>query len=229
MSTHPLHGLHWSARFSALQRQALALVPGVAVGLGAVWLADAPASTALLCGWVSYCVVYLGLVGHLAHRLNAGDTRRRARWEDPGAAMLFALVMLAALASLGAVAMAVDAGRHLQGFSRAAHLALMVASLMGAWLLIQSVFALHYARRYYRTHHAHDGPAAGLAFPGGEAPDYLDFFYFSAVIGMTSQVSDVAIQDRTMRRIALWHGLLAFAFNLTVLALAVNVLAGTLG
>lgn len=229
MSTHPLHGLHWSARFSALQRQLAALVPGLAIGLGTAGLAGAQAVTALLCGWLSYCVVYLALVGHLVHRLNATDTQRRARWEDPGAAMLFVLVTLAAVASLGAVTMAVDAGRHLEGLSRAAHLALMVGSLMGAWLLIQSVFALHYARRYYRPLDHHGGAAGGLIFPGDQAPDYLDFFYFSAVIGMTSQVSDVAIGDRTMRRLVLWHGLLSFAFNLTVLALAVNVLASTLG
>ncbi|MFP8781391.1 DUF1345 domain-containing protein [Hydrogenophaga sp. RWCD_12] len=229
MSTHPLHGLHWSARFSALQRQLVALVPGLMVGLGTSGLAGAPASTALLCGWVTYCVVYLALIGHLVHRLNATDTQRRARWEDPGAAMLFVLVTLAAVASLGAVTMAVDAGRHLQGLSRLAHLALVVASLMGAWLLIQSVFGLHYARRYYRPLDHHGGAAGGLSFPGDEAPDYLDFFYFSAVIGMTSQVSDVAIHDRAMRRLALWHGLLSFFFNLTVLALAVNVLASTLG
>ena len=224
-----MHGLHWSARFSALQRQLLALMPGLAIGLGAAGLAGAPTIIALLCGWVGYCAVYLGLVGHLVHRLDAADTQRRARWEDPGAAMLFVLVTLAAVASLGAVTMAVDAGRHLQGLPRLAHLALMVLSLIGAWLLIHVVFALHYARRYYRPLDRAGGAAGGVFFPGDEAPDYLDFFYFSAVIGMTSQVSDVVIRDRAMRRLALWHGLLSFAFNLTVLALAVNVLASTLG
>lgn len=228
MRSHPLHGLHWSARFSALERQALALLPGVLTGLAVARLVAAPAGTALLCGWVAYCTTYLGLMGHLAHRLNAADTRRRAQWEDPGAAMLFVLVTLAGLACLVAVAIAADAGAHLRGVPRMAHLALMVLSLMGAWLLIQSVFALHYARRYYRPD-GHDRPhVGGLAFPGGEAPDYLDFFYFSAVIGMTSQVSDVAITERSLRRLATGHGLLSFAFNLTVLALAVNVLASTL-
>ena len=228
MRSHPLHGLHWSARFSALERQALALLPGALTGLAVARLVAAPAGTALLCGWVAYCTTYLGLMAHLAHRLNAADTRRRAQWEDPGAAMLFMLVTLAGLACLVAVAIAADAGAHLRGAPRMAHLALMVLSLMGAWLLIQSVFALHYARRYYRPD-GHDRPhVGGLAFPGGEAPDYLDFFYFSAVIGMTSQVSDVAITERSLRRLATGHGLLSFAFNLTVLALAVNVLASTL-
>lgn len=228
MSPHPLRDLHWSARFSALQRQALAMLPGVTAGLVVERLVDAPAGTSLLCGWVVYCAVYLLLLVRLAQRLDAAATRRRAQWEDPGAAMLFMLVTLAALACLGAVAMAADAGAHLHGVPRMAHLTLMALSLMGAWLLIQSVFALHYARRYYRRERHDRAPAGGLDFPGGEAPDYLDFFYFSSVIGMTSQVSDVAITERSLRRLATWHGLVSFAFNLTVLALAVNVLASTL-
>ena len=72
-------------------------------------------------------------------------------------------------------------------------------------------------------------PARGLAFPGHEDPDYLDFFYHSAVVGMTSQVSDVTVHSRAMRRLVLLHGLLSFAFNLIVLAMAVNVFASALG
>lgn len=223
MNVHPLQGLHWSARFSSLQRQGLALLPTALT----VWLAAGPLqawpSTVVLTSWVVYCASYLALVGHLAWRLDAADTRRRAAWEDPGAAMLFMLVTLAACASLVAVALAVDAGALLQGLSRLLHLVLMMLSVAGAWLLIQGVFALHYARRYYQ-----DDPNGGLVFPGGLSPDYLDFFYFSAVVGMTSQVSDVSVTGRGMRRLVLWHGMLSFAFNLTVLALAVNVLAGGL-
>ena len=69
----------------------------------------------------------------------------------------------------------------------------------------------------------------GLAFPGNLAPDYPDFFYFSLVIGMTFQVSDVAVTSRRMRRLVTAHGMLSFAFNLVILALAVNVLASSLG
>lgn len=104
-----------------------------------------------------------------------------------------------------------------------------MASLAASWLLMQSMFALHYARVFYRPAPSHDEPARGLAFPGGQEPDYLDFLYFAAVVGMTSQVSDVAIASRRMRRLTLLHGLLSFAFNLVVLALAVNVFAGSLG
>lgn len=223
-----MHGLHWSASFSAWQRQGLALLPALLAGGGVTALGGSGA-TPWLSGWVVYCAVYVTLVWRLARHLDARGTHRRARWEDPGAAMLAVLVTGAAVASLLAVAMAVDSGRALQGWPRALHLGLMLASLSGAWLLIQAVFALHYARTYYRPGGRGSEPGRGLAFPSQEDPDYLDFFYHSAVIGMTSQVSDVTVHGRAMRRLVLLHGLLSFAFNLIVLAMAVNVFASALG
>lgn len=225
---HPLHGLHWSARLSALQRQGLAIGAGVLAVLAAVQLGASSAELPWLAGWLAYSLTYLGMAWRLAAHLDAQATRRRAQWNDPGAAVLFGLVAAAACASIVAVALAVDTSRTLHGLLRWAHLALAMASLAASWLLLQTVFALHYARVFYRRGRDTDAPAGGLHFPGGKDPDYLDFFYFSAVVGMTSQVSDVAIASHRMRRLALMHGLLSFAFNLVVLALAVNVFAGSL-
>ena len=160
-----------------------------------------------------------------AGALDAAATRHRAQREDPGAVMLFVLVTAAACASLVAVAMNVNATQALQGWSRALGLVLMGLSLTGAWLLIQCVFTLHYARVYYRSEVEGGEPQRGLAFPDRKDPDYLDLLYYSAVVGMTSQVSDVSIRSRAMRHLTLVHALLSFAFNLVVLATAVNVLA----
>ncbi len=223
-----MHGLHWSAGFSAWQRQGLALLPALLAGGSAATLGGSGA-TPWLTGWVVYCAVYVTLVWRLARHLDARGTHRRARWEDPGAAMLAVLVTGAAVASLLAVAMAVDSGRALQGWPRAVHLGLVLASLSGAWLLIQAVFALHYARTYYRPGGSGNEPARGLAFPGQEDPDYLDFFYHSAVIGMTSQVCDVTVHGRTMRRLVFLHGSLWFSLNLGILATAVSVFASARG
>lgn len=225
---HPLRGLHWAARVSALQRQGLALA-GAALAAVAAARASAPsAELPWLAGWLAYCLVYLAIAWRLAALLDARSTRRRAQWNDPGAAMLFGLVVCAACASIVAVALAVESGKALQGWARWGHLALAMASLAASWLLMQTAFALHYARLYYRRARDDDGPAGGLVFPGGQDPEYLDFFYFSAVVGMTSQVSDVAVAGRRLRRLTLMHGLLSFGFNLVVLALAVNVFAGSL-
>jgi uncharacterized membrane protein len=79
-----------------------------------------------------------------------------------------------------------------------------------------------------------DGPAPGAqrarraGIPGEEQPDYWDFLYFSFVIGMTCQVSDVQVTSRPMRRLTLMHGVLSFFFNTVIPALAVNLLASSL-
>lgn len=220
-------GAHRLTHLTAWQRQAVALLPAVLAGVaGAAWTSS-PAPAPWLMAWIVYCAAYVGLVWHLAARLDAAATRHRARREDPGAMMLFVLVTLAACASLVAVAMNVQATQALQGWQRVSNLVLMALSLAGAWLLIQCVFTLHYARVYYRSQGAQDDtPVRGLGFPDGKDPDYLDLLYYSAVIGMTSQVSDVSIRSRSMRHLTLVHAVLSFAFNLIVLATAVNVFAG---
>lgn len=225
---HALHGLPWPARLSGLQRQWWSLGGGLLGGLAALAGPYAYGEAPWLAGWLAYSCTYLGITWPLASCLDARATRRRAQWIDPGAHMVFVLVAAVACASIIAVALAVDSSRTLQGPARWIYLGLAMATLAASWLLLQTVFALHYARVYY-SGEAGDHPVArGLAFPGGREPDYLDFFYFSAVVGMTSQVSDVAATDRPMRRLTLLHGLVSFAFNLLVLALAVNVFASSL-
>lgn len=226
---HARQGWHWSARLSALQRQGIALLAGAAAALAARYLDPPGPEVPWLAGWLAYSLSALAVAWRLAAHLDADATRRRAQWIDPGAAALFVLVSAAACASIVAVALAVDSSRSLQGLARWSHLALAMAALAGSWALLQTGFALHYAREYYRPDTPGEPPAQGLEFPGARAPDYLDFLYFSAVIGMTSQVSDVTVHGRTMRRLVLVHSVLSFAFNLVVLALAVNVVAGSLG
>ena len=68
-----------------------------------------------------------------------------------------------------------------------------------------------------------------MSFPGHDAhPDYLDFVYFSFVIGMTSQVSDVAITSKLIRRTATVHGVVSFLFNAALLALTINIAASAI-
>jgi uncharacterized membrane protein len=43
---------------------------------------------------------------------------------------------------------------------------------------------------------------------------------------MTFQVSDVEITSRRIRRLALFHALIAFAFNTAIVALSINIVAG---
>ena len=107
------------------------------------------------------------------------------------------------------------------------HVSLTFLALGFSWLLIHTRFAFHYAHRYYNICKQQDTQIdGGLDFPGEREPDYLDFAYFSFVIGTTFQVSDVEITSRTLRRTVLVHGLLSFALNTFVVALTINIIAG---
>ena len=102
-----------------------------------------------------------------------------------------------------------------------AMIVLAAASLVLSWCFLNTMFGLHYAHEYYMP--AKD---KALAFPGDAEPDYWDIMYFAFVLGMTFQVSDVQILRPAVRRIALVHGIVAFFFDVFILALSVNVVAG---
>jgi uncharacterized membrane protein len=131
--------------------------------------------------------------------------------------------VIAAAASLGAILSELSTA---QGATRTGmQLALATATIVLSWTFVHTIFALHYAHEYYGERGAkHDG----LNFPGEQKPDYWDFAYFSFVIGMTSQVSDVAIASRPIRRTATAHGIFSFFFNVTLVALMVNIAASAI-
>src|SRR5262249_59324604 len=99
-----------------------------------------------------------------------------------------------------------------------------IVTILCSWFLVHTAFALHYAHEFYES--APRSKDRSLTFPGKAEPDYVDFLYFAFVLGTTSQTSDVAICSSAMRRLALAHGVIAFFFNTTLLALAVNIAAG---
>jgi uncharacterized membrane protein len=222
---HPRH-LPLTVRLSAPQR--LGIVAAVA-GL-AYWLGPSVAAMAnrLLVTWVAASLTYLVLYWLTILRADAAVTRRRASANDQAAQVIFLLVTVAACASILAIGFVATDAKALGPGPKLAHVALSVAALVLSWMLIQTVFAFHYARRYYAPGSAHEGAAAGLKFPGVEEPDYFDFAYYSFVLGMTSQVSDVAVTTAQMRRTTLAHGVLSFIFNIAVLAMSINVISGVL-
>lgn len=216
---HPHAALHPLARLRAWHRVS------AAAAIGTVAALLIPASfweTWLMAGWLAGSLAYLVIVWGGVGRLDATHTRLLAGSYDPGTRALYAVVVATCFVSLAGVLLVTDAARAAAGQARWLHIALALAALITAWLLIQTVFALRYARCYYTN------DAGGLSFPGEAPPTYLDFAYFAAVIGMTSQVSDVVIAGRPMRRLALAHGLVSFGFNLLVLALTLNLVASAL-
>ena len=193
------------------------LLLSTAAGLVAV--AALPAewrtSTRLLVGWDVGVTLYLLAVYELIGRSDLARMRQRAAQQDEGALTILVLTVGAALASLAAILaeLGTASGRS------PANLALATATIGLSWAFIHTIFALHYAHEFYGER---AGAACGLAFPGGEQP------YFSFVVGMTSQVSDVAVTARRIRRTVNAHGIVSFLFNAALLALTVNIAASAL-
>jgi uncharacterized membrane protein len=179
--------------------------------------------TRLLTGWDIGVALYLGLALHLFASSDVQRIRRNAARQDEGQLAILTATVAAALASLAAIF--AKLGTSAAGAERPrGDLALAAATILLSWAFIHTVFALHYAHEFYDETAEH-----GLSFPGDDPhPDYLDFVYFSFVIGMTSQVSDVAITSKLIRRTATVHGIVSFLFNAALLALTINIAAGAI-
>lgn len=205
------------------------LIYGVAVGLAtAVVPLPLAAQTHGLLAWCLGAVTYLLLAWWLAVEFDAGRTRRRAQAQDQPGVILFLLMVFSAFASIAAIALMLQHVKDLSAMQRYGHLALSMAALASSWLLMQTVFAFRYAHVYYQVEADGTPAGAGLEFPGKQDPDYFDFLYYAHVVGMTSQVSDVVVTSRLMRHLTLLHSVTAFAFNMLVLALSINLVAGAI-
>jgi uncharacterized membrane protein len=175
--------------------------------------------TRLLIGWDVGVATYLAFAYYMIAHSDVARIKRRAATQDEGSTVILILTATAALASLGAILAELgSAGRQPM------NLALAGLTIVLSWVFTHTMFALHYAHDFYDQH----GPEGGLTFPGNEKPDYWDFVYFSFVIGMTSQVSDVAVACRPIRRTVSAHGVISFFFNAALLALLVNIAASAL-
>lgn len=173
--------------------------------------------TRILVGWDGGVTLYLALIGWIMARASITRIRHRALVEDEGALALLVLTTAAAMASLAAVV------AELGNAHGPWQVALGLATIVLSWSFMHSIFALHYAREYYGE--GRDARIGGLIFPGDEAPDYWDFLYYSLVVAMTAQVSDVQITSKVLRRLTTVHGVVSFFFNVAVLALTVNMVS----
>jgi uncharacterized membrane protein len=196
----------------------------VAMALFLVLPGEWPVNTRLLVAWDSGVVFYLCVAVTMAARSSIDMMQKRASLEDEGAIAVLCLTMAAAIASLGAIAVELSGIRDTQAGQQAFRLGIAGLTILCSWFFVHTIYAIHYAHEYYGD----GGERQGLAFPHEDRPDYWDFFYFSFNLGAAAQTSDVAIVSRRMRRLALAHTILAFLFNTTILALAVNVGAGLL-
>ena len=228
-----LQSAHATRRFRALDahvRFGIALAAGVLAAL--VLPHGVRLETRLILAYDVGAVVLLAMAWVVIAFATPHSIHANAWRQDTSRTAIFLLVLVCALGGLAAN-VATLGYLKAEGLSQAARVGHAVASgvaVLCAWFMTHTTFALHYARRYYQdvVRRAHVEAAGGLRFPNGGQPDYWDFAYYSFVIGMCFQVSDVSAVSRPMRRLTLAHSILAFFFNTAVLALAVNVATSVL-
>lgn len=205
----------------AARRLLIGLVVGALVGFGTPrgW----PPEARILLGWVAFTLTVMAQLWPLMMRAGPARTRELATREDDSRALAGTITMTAALVSLIGVVFLLSDAHDARGTRELLLTALAVGTVATSWLLVQTEYTLHYARRYYR-----DG--RGVLFPHGEGsleePTYWDFAYLSVTIGMTYQVSDTNLNTRAMRRLLLGHALLSFVFGTVIIAVTINGVAG---
>ena len=195
----------------------------VAVGLVAFFLLPSSLRlvTRLVIGWDVSAALYLVLAFAMMAQCGVDYIRRNAMLQDDGRFLILIVTALGAFASLAAIIFELGASKD-----SPSGLALAIVTIVLSWTMVHTAFSLHYAHEFYRGK-----KPGGLQFPSGEKPvdaDYWDFVYFSFVIGMTAQVSDVGITDKIIRRTATVHGIISFVFNTALLALTVNIAASAI-
>jgi uncharacterized membrane protein len=187
-------------------------------------------SSQIIAAWDVFVLVDLALAWLVMTRVDPSDVRESTRLQDSSRTVIFALVLLAACAAFASVAFILGPSKTTGGGSLGLHVTLSVIAIVGSWFVVHTLFALRYAHLFYgRPEMTGDGQVRqGLLFPGTTSPNYLDFAYFSFVIGMTSQVSDVQICSGAIRHLALLHGILSFIFNVVILGLTISVMSDLL-
>jgi uncharacterized membrane protein len=177
--------------------------------------------------WDSGCLAFLLLSALMFSSERHSDIAADAAAQEEGEWTIFWLTVGAVVASFAAILGEFAQTKDVPPAVRDFHISLVAVTLLVSWLMTHTAFALRYAHEFYEC--GTDGRVSGgLSFPEEPAPDYWDFFYFSLVLGMTFQVSDVQITSRKLRRLAAAHGLLGFLFNTVILALSVNIGASLL-
>ncbi len=180
-------------------------------------------------GWDAAILTFFVLLAYALGKATPDRIRTRARAQDTSHTVILVLVVIAAAASLAAILTLLGKPDHESVLRLALRAVLAGSVVVCSWTLIHAVFAIHYAHRFYDNRPAAGQKTGGLLFPDGSAePDFWDFVYFSLVLGMTCQVSDVQITSRSMRRLASVHGVLSFFFNTVILALTVNILVSAI-
>lgn len=172
----------------------------------------------VLLGWMGGAAVFVAWMWISIWPMGASATAAHAVRDDPGRTTSDLLVLVAAVASLGAVALLLQGASG--GWSKSLDAGLSLASVALAWATVHTVFTTRYARLYYT------GQDGGMDFNEDVPPQYADFAYTAFTVGMTFQVSDTNLTTKQVRHAVLRHALLSYLFGAVIIATTINLVAG---
>jgi len=180
----------------------------------------------ILSGWNLAVWSYILLMFWLMTHATPEKVAQLAEQEDEADLAIMVIMSIAATASLVAIVLELGTLRELASLDKLLHYGITIATVLGSWFFIATIFTFHYARTYYRSPEQH----RALLFPDVHLqPNYWDFLYFSFTIAVAFQTADVNLASRTMRKSALAQSILSFWFNIAILGLSINIAAGLVG
>jgi uncharacterized membrane protein len=206
-------------------RLAISVLFGVAVYISTISF-PSRTTTRILVGWDGGALLYLVFLFRLFAHSGVDKIRQRAAIYDERSGVILVLTTAAALASLAAVFAELGHAPNAEGVNVWSDAFMGTLTIILSWSFMHTIFAVHYAHEYYGE--GRDREIGGLTFPGDDDPDYWDFLYYSLVIAMTAQVSDVQITSKIIRWQTTVHAIVAFFFNVAILALTVNITSNLL-
>jgi uncharacterized membrane protein len=226
MSRPPSRGREHGRLPRFLSRHPRTLI-ALLVGFAAFWLL--PRSwefvARLLTAWDAGVLCFLVAIYVWMRQLSAQQISAHYIEDDPSGPILLVVVTAAALLSFLATVELLATLRHVAHAERFWHFVLVAVTLAGSWLLVPTMFMMHYADLFYSAT-ASERP---LSFPQTEMPIFWDFAYFSFTISAASQTADVLTTRQAMRKVVVAHEIIAFFFNASVIGFAINVTAGLIG
>lgn len=223
--THAMKATHWTQHWNHISASLRLLIISI-TGIAAFFLlpSDTSLTIRIAFAWLIAGSEYLLLTYVMMYSSNEGNMLSLAKKEDDGAAIILLITILASLASLFTIVLILSAAKSLPMSQSLKHIGLVLATFVVSWLLVHTAFALHYAHAYYQEYE--QTQLAPLLFANKPKPTYVDFLYFSMVVGMTCQTADVNIASSKIRFWVMIQGMTAFIFNTSLLALAINLIAG---
>lgn len=215
----------WFKNMTGVKKLLVCILLTVAVYITLLFFKVDPKSRIIL-AWDTFCLCMLLLSWILFFTAKPEELCTIVEKQDDGLKVIFMIVLIAVCLSLFGTLLLLNSKGETT-FNKAFHNVVSLSPVLLSWILLHTIFAIRYAHLYHDHNKLNTGSnIGGIDFPAKEQPDYIDFAYFSFVIGMTFQVSDVKVSSRVIRRFVLLHGLISFLFNTIIVALTINIMAG---